>query len=169
MKKILVICTGNSCRSQMAEAWIRKYAGDKAQVFSAGTKPESVNTKAVHVMELAGLDISHHESNLVDEYINMDLDYVITVCDEANEICPYFPTVAKKIHHSFPDPAKAKGTETEILRQYLDVRDQLKEFAMDFAEKELGVTVRKGTISWFEIPVLDFDRAMKFYQNVFKN
>ena len=166
MKKILVVCTGNSCRSQMMEAWIRKFAGDKVQVFSAGTKPENVNTKAIHVMKLSGIEISHHKSNLVDEVINMDLDFVITVCDQANENCPYFPTVAKKIHKSFPDPAKAKGTETEILTVYRDVRDSLKEFAMDFVEKELGILVRKEILSWFEIPVLDFNRAMQFYQNV---
>ena len=139
MKKILIVCTGNSCRSQMAEAWIRKFASGGVQVFSAGTHPERVNTKAIHVMQLEGLDISNHKSNLVDEFIHMDLDYVITVCDDANERCPYFPTVAKKMHKSFPDPAKAKGTEKEILKVYKDVRDSLKEFAMDFVKKELGI------------------------------
>ena len=139
MRKILVVCTGNSCRSQMAEAWIQKFATEDVQVFSAGTHPEKVNTKAIHVMQLVGLDISNHKSNLVDEFIHMDLDYVITVCDDANERCPYFPTVAKKMHKSFPDPAKAKGTEKEILKVYKDVRDSLKEFAMDFVKKELGI------------------------------
>ena len=139
MKKILIVCTGNSCRSQMAEAWIRKFASGRVQVFSAGTHPERVNTKAIHVMQLEGLDISNHKSNLVDEFIHMDLDYVITVCDDANERCPYFSTVAKKMHKSFPDPAKAKGTEKEILKVYKDVRDSLKEFAMDFVKKELGI------------------------------
>lgn len=166
MKKILIICTGNSCRSQMLEAWVRKFAGQKVQVYSAGTHPEMVNQHAVHVMQLAGIDIAHHVSNRVDEFINMDLDYVITVCDDAHERCPYFPSVAKKIHKSFPDPAKAKGTEMEVLKQYLNVRDSLKEFAMDFVEKELGIFVRKSTISWFEIPVKDFQRAKQFYQQV---
>ena len=143
MKKILIVCTGNSCRSQMAEAWMRKFAGDKAQVFSAGTHPEKVNPIAIKVMQMEYIDISHHKSNLVDDYLNEELDYVITVCDDANKKCPHFPSTAKKIHKRFPDPAKAKGTETEILKAYRDVRDSLKEFAMDFVENELDIYVKK--------------------------
>ena len=143
MKKILVICTGNSCRSQMAEAWILKFAGDKVQVFSAGTHPEKVNPIAIKVMQMEYIDISHHKSNLVDNYLNEELDYVITVCDDANAKCPHFSSSAKRLHKGFPDPAKAKGTETEILKVYRDVRDSLKEFAMDFVENELDIYVKK--------------------------
>ena len=141
MRKILVICTGNSCRSQMAEAWIRKYTGNKALVFSAGTNPEKVNSRAIQAMKLVGIDILHHNSNFIDEYVDMDLDFVITVCDNAHERCSCFKTKARKIHKSFPDPAKAKGTETDIFSEYCNVRDSLKNFAMDFVEKELGITV----------------------------
>ena len=145
MKKILIVCTGNSCRSQMAEAWIRKFAGNQVQVFSAGTHPEKVNPVAVKVMQIECVDISHHKSNLVDDFKDVDFNFVITVCDDANKKCPHFPSTAKKIHKSFPDPAKAKGTETEILKIYRDVRDSLKEFVIDFLEKELDVYVKKDT------------------------
>jgi arsenate reductase len=145
MTKILIVCTGNSCRSQMAEAWIRKFSGNQIQVFSAGTHPEKVNPVAVKVMQIECVDISHHKSNLVDDFKDVDFNFVITVCDDANKKCPHFPSTAKKIHKSFPDPAKAKGTETEILKIYRDVRDSLKEFVIDFLEKELDVYVKKDT------------------------
>ena len=124
---------------------MRKFAGDKAQVFSAGTHPEKVNPIAIKVMQMECIDISHHKSNLVDDYITEELDYLIIVCDDANKKCPHFSSSAKRLHKGFPDPAKAKGTETEILKVYRDVRDSLKEFAMDFVEKELDIYVKKKT------------------------
>lgn len=139
MKKILIVCTGNSCRSQMAEGWIREFAKDKVEVYSAGTHPEPVNPKAIKVMQSLCVDISQHQSNKIDEYLNLDIDYLITVCDSAKELCPTFPFASKVIHKSFPDPAKAKGTDEEVLVVYTRVRDMLKSFCKDFLQKELGV------------------------------
>ena len=147
MKKILIVCTGNSCRSQMAEAWMRKFAGDKAQVFSAGTHPEKVNSIAIKVMQMECIDISHHKSNLVDDYLNEELDYVITVCDDANENCPHLSSTAKKIHKSFPDPAKAKGDKTQVILAYVKVRDMLKGFCKDFVQNELGISVNEKILT----------------------
>src|ERR1700757_197933 len=127
MKKILVLCTGNSCRSQIAHGYLNYFAANKAQVYSAGIETHGVNPKAVSIMKEDGIDISHHTSNSVDEYKNIDFDYVITVCDNAKENCPYFPTKAKKFHYNFPDPAKAIGTETEVLNEFRKVREMIKE------------------------------------------
>jgi arsenate reductase len=137
MNKVLILCTGNSCRSQMAEGWLKHFSPD-TQVYSAGTHPEGVNKHAIHVMKVAGIDISNHTSNNVNEYINIDLDYVITVCDNAKERCPYFPTTAKKQHHSFEDPANATGTDVEQLLVYRQVRDQIKDYMKAFADNNLN-------------------------------
>jgi arsenate reductase len=134
---ILVLCTGNSCRSQLAEGYLRHFAGSKAQIYSAGIETHGVNPKAIAVMKEDGIDISHHTSNHVDEYSHIDFDYVITVCDNAKEHCPYFPTKAKKFHHNFPDPAKATGTETEIMQEFGRVRDLIKEYCKDFSTQYL--------------------------------
>jgi len=166
MKKILIVCTGNSCRSQMAEAWIRKFSGNQVQVFSAGTHPEKVNPVAVKVMQIECVDISHHKSNLVDDFKDVDFNFVITVCDDAKEKCPHFPSVAKKIHKSFPDPAKAKGTDAEILETYIKVRDMLKSYCKDFLQHELGINVNENIFTWIEIPVLDFSMAKHFYESL---
>ena len=115
MKKILVLCTGNSCRSQIAEGYLRYFAGDKAIVYSAGVETHGVNPRAIATMKEDGIDISNHTSNNVTEYYSIDFDYVITVCDNAKERCPYFPTKEEKFHYNFPDPAKAKVSEEEIL------------------------------------------------------
>lgn len=104
------------------------------EVFSAGTHPEPVNPIAIQVMQSVGIDISDYQSNLIDEYLEVGLDYVITVCDDAKELCPTFPTTAKIIHKSFPDPATAKGTDKEILSDYIKVRDMLRPFCKDFVE-----------------------------------
>lgn len=115
MKKVLVLCTGNSCRSQIAEAYLRHFAGDKAEIFSAGVETHGVNPRAIAIMKEDGIDISKHRSKNIDEYFNIDFDFVITVCDNAKESCPFFPTKAKKMfHQNFPDPAKSTGTEEEI-------------------------------------------------------
>src|SRR6188768_590819 len=114
-KKILVLCTGNSCRSQIAHGYLQYLGKDKVDVYSAGIETHGVNPRAIATMKEDGIDISKHTSNNVNEYIDMDFDYVITVCDNAKENCPYFPAKIKILHQDFPDPAKAKGTEEEIM------------------------------------------------------
>jgi arsenate reductase len=131
--KILVICTGNSCRSQMAEGFLKSF--DKTlEVSSAGTHPASkVNPNAVRVMMEIGIDISHHVPELVDKYLDREWDYVITVCDSANEACPYFAgKVQHRLHIGFDDPADAEGSEEEILAVYRLVRDEIKEEFYEF-------------------------------------
>lgn len=137
MKKILVLCTGNSCRSQLAEGYLRYFAGDKAEIYSAGVETHGVNPRAVATMLEDGIDISKHSSNHIDEYKDIDFDYVITVCDNARERCPYFPGKAQKFHHNFPDPAKATGTEEEIAEQFRTVREMIKTYCRDFVNTHL--------------------------------
>jgi arsenate reductase len=132
MKKILVLCTGNSCRSQIAEGYLRHFASDKALVYSAGIETHGVNPKAIATMLEDGIDISKHSSNHIDEYSNIDFDFVITVCDNAKERCPYFPTRAIKFHYNFPDPAKAIGTEEEIAQAFRKVRLMIREYCQKF-------------------------------------
>ncbi len=137
-KKVLVLCTGNSCRSQIAEGYLRHFAGKNADIYSAGVETHGVNPKAVQVMKEDGIDISSHTSNNVDEYTGINFDFVITVCDNAKERCPYFPTLAQKFHYNFPDPAKASGTEEEIFEEFRRVRAMIKEYCIDFAHKYLS-------------------------------
>src|SRR5471030_2829752 len=132
MKNILVLCTGNSCRSQIAEGYLRHFAGNKATIYSAGIETHGVNPKAIQVMAEDGIDISHHTSNNVDEYLDIHFDMVITVCDNANEVCPFFPGKVERFHQNFPDPAKAKGTDDEIMEEFRRVRDVIKEYAAEF-------------------------------------
>lgn len=132
MKNILVLCTGNSCRSQMAHGYLQHFAGTKAKVYSAGIETHGVNPNAIAVMKEDKIDISHHTSNNVNEYVNVPFDFVITVCDNAYEACPVFPSTAKKIHYNFPDPGKFKGTEEEILNEFRKVRDIIKEWCAGF-------------------------------------
>jgi len=134
-KKILVLCTGNSCRSQIAEGYLRHFADGKAGVYSAGVETHGVNPRAIAIMQEDGIDISGHTSNNMDEYISIDFDYVITVCDNARERCPFFPTKAKRFHHNFPDPAKASGTEAEIMAHFRSTREQIKEYCRDFIQR----------------------------------
>lgn len=131
-KKILVLCTGNSCRSQIAEDYLRHFAGDKAEIYSAGVETHGVNPKAIETMKEDGIDISHHTSNNIEEYRNIDFDFVITVCDNAKERCPFFPSNAKKFHYNFPDPAKATGTDNEIKQEFRNVRQLIKNYAETF-------------------------------------
>ncbi len=138
MKKVLVLCTGNSCRSQIAEGYLRHFAGSTAQIYSAGIETHGVNPRAIATMLEDGIDISGHTSNNVDEYADIDFDYVITVCDNAKESCPIFPGKAKKFHHNFPDPAKAKGSEDEIAAEFRQVRQQIKEYMQQFAATYLA-------------------------------
>ena len=138
MKKVLVLCTGNSCRSQIAEAYLRHFAGEKAAVYSAGVETHGVNPRAISTMKEDGIDISQHTSNHIDEYFNIDFDFVITVCDNAKERCPYFPTKAIRFHHNFPDPAKATGIEEAILEQFREVRQMIKRYSQQFASDNLS-------------------------------
>ena len=138
MKRILVLCTGNSCRSQIAEGYLRHFAKDKAEVYSAGIETHGVNPKAVAIMKEDGVDISHHTSNNVNEYRNIDFDFVITVCDNAKEQCPVFPSTAKKFHHNFPDPAKATGSEEEIMQQFRNVRNEIKAYCKTFVAENIN-------------------------------
>ena len=138
MKKVLVLCTGNSCRSQIAEAYLRHFAGEKAAIYSAGVETHGVNPRAISTMKEDGIDITQHTSNNIDEYVNIDFDFVITVCDNAKERCPFFPTKAKKFHQNFPDPAKATGTEEAILEQFREVRQMIKRYSQQFASENLS-------------------------------
>jgi arsenate reductase len=137
MKKVLILCTGNSCRSQIAEGYFRHFAGDAAEIYSAGVETHGVNPKAIEIMKRDGIDISAHTSNHVDEYVGIDFDFVITVCDNAKESCPYFPTNAVKLHHNFPDPAKAKGTDEEVKEQFRAVSAMIKSYAQHFVNEHL--------------------------------
>ena len=130
MKRILVLCTGNSARSQLAQGYLQHFAGKAAEVYSAGVDPKGVNPLAVQVMAEDGIDISHHTSNHVDEYADIAFDYVITVCDNAREQCPVFPSTAQKIHQSFTDPGHQPGVEA--LTSFRQVRDQIKLFSQQF-------------------------------------
>ncbi|MDB4926806.1 arsenate reductase ArsC [Mucilaginibacter sp.] len=138
MKNILVLCTGNSCRSQIAEGYLRHFAGNKATIYSAGIETHGVNPKAIQVMAEDDIDISHHSSNNVDEYVNIPFDYVITVCDNAKENCPYFPTKAQRFHFNFPDPAKATGTPDEVMNEFRRVRDMIKDYSRNFINQNLS-------------------------------
>ena len=137
MKRVLVLCTGNSCRSQIAEGYLRYFADDKAEIYSAGIETHGVNPRAIATMKEDGIDISNHTSNNIDEYKDIDFDFVITVCDNAKERCPFFPTKAKKFHYNFPDPAKATGTEDEILEQFREVRQMIKDYSEKFITENL--------------------------------
>ncbi len=139
-KNVLVLCTGNSCRSQLLHGYLAQALGERAAVYSAGVEVHGLNPRAVRVMAEDGVDISHHTSNHVEEYAAVPFDYVITVCDHANEVCPVFPSTAKKRHHNFPDPAKATGSEDEIMHQFRRVRDQVKAYAHDFVRAQFQTT-----------------------------
>ena len=130
-KKILFLCTGNSCRSQMAEGWTRSLKGEVLEAYSAGVETHGLNPNAVKVMAEAGVDISGHRSKHVSELLDAGIDYVVTVCDDAAEACPRFPGKAKVVHRSFRDPpalAKTAKTEEEALDHYRRVRDEIRAF-----------------------------------------
>jgi arsenate reductase len=131
-KKILVLCTGNSCRSQIAEGYLRHFANDKADIYSAGVETHGVNPRAIATMKEDNIDISSHTSNNINEYRNIDFDFVITVCDNAKERCPFVPAKAKKFHQNFSDPAKTTGTDEEIMEQFRQVREQIKNYSQQF-------------------------------------
>ncbi len=136
-KNILVLCTGNSCRSQMAHGYLEHFARNNAHIYSAGVETHGVNPMAIAIMKEDGIDISHHTSNHVVEYMHIPFDLVITVCDNANEKCPVFPSAAKKFHHNFPDPAKCIGTEEEILQEFRRIREMIKEYCNSFVKENI--------------------------------
>lgn len=121
----------------MAEGYLRLYAGDKAKIYSAGVETHGLNLKAVTIMAKDGVDISTHTSNHVDEYKDVPFDYIITVCDHAKEVCPVLPNNARHFHFNFPDPAKAIGTDEEVMNQFEIVRNMIKAYAARFIEREL--------------------------------
>ena len=130
-QKVLFLCTGNSCRSQMAEGWAKKLKADTIEAYSAGVEPHGMNARAVKVMAEAGVDLSGHHSKHLDELKDVPFDYVVTVCDHANETCPVFPGKVKRIHVGFDDPprlAKDARSEEEALGYYRRVRDEIREF-----------------------------------------
>ncbi len=126
-KRVLILCTGNSARSQMAEGLLRDLGGDKFEVQSAGTIASFVRPQAIEVMKEIGIDISEHRSKSVDEFVGENFDHVITVCDNANDNCPFFPAKTDRIHWSFDDPAATEGSEEEKLAKFRIVRDQIRE------------------------------------------
>ena len=139
MKRILILCTGNSCRSQMAEGYLKSF-DNALEVYSAGTKPaDKVNPFAVKAMHEVGIDISHGVAEDVDNYVNQSFDYIITVCDNAKEVCPVFNGDVKlQQHMPFDDPADAEGSEEEILAVYRKVRDEIFERFNQFYKKEIA-------------------------------
>jgi arsenate reductase len=121
----------------MAEGYLKLFAGNRAEIYSAGVEVHGVNPKAIETMKEDGIDISTQTSNNVDEYRDIDFDFVITVCDNAKEQCPFFPSTAKKFHQNFPDPAKAIGTKEEIKNQFRQVRNQIKDYCRKFVAENL--------------------------------
>lgn len=138
MKKVLILCTGNSCRSQMAEGYLRHFAGGRALIMSAGIETHGVNPKAIAVMKEDGVDISSHTSNNIEEYLSINFDYVITVCDSAKEKCPIIPGDGIKFHHSFPDPAKAQGNDLDVMEMFRLTRNLIKDYCRNFASTYLA-------------------------------
>jgi len=132
MKKIIFLCTGNSCRSQMAEGFMRNMAGNKFEVFSAGVEPTEVNPYAIKVMAEVGIDISSHKSKSVNEFLNWQFDYVITVCDHARQVCPVFPGRHQNIHWDIGDPADFRGSEQDKIKFFRKIRDEIKEKCLEF-------------------------------------
>ena len=136
MKNILILCTGNSCRSQIAHGYLEYFTNRKdITVYSAGVETHGVNPKAIAVMKDDGIDISKNTSNNVDEYFDIPFDFVITVCDNAKERCPFFPTKAVKLHYNFPDPAKATGSQIEIDAKFVKVRNLIKVYCDNFVKE----------------------------------
>ena len=131
-ERVLILCTGNSARSQMAEGLLRRLAGDRFEVFSAGTSPGAVRPEAISAMKEIGIDISRHQSKHMDVFAGQSFDYVLTVCDNAREACPYHPGHTRRIHHAFADPASVVGSEEERLAAFRRVRDEIKEYLRSF-------------------------------------
>jgi len=147
--KILVICTGNSARSQMAEGFFNAFGKGKIEAKSTGTHPSTINPFAIRAMAEAGIDISHHRSKSIREFYGETFDSVITVCDKAKEECPFFPGARKTLHHSFVDPADASGTDDEILAVFRTVRDKIGNWVQNFLNEKIALPPQKNTsIKW---------------------
>ncbi len=131
-KRVLILCTGNSARSQMAEGLLRHDSGDRFDVESAGTKPSHVRPEAIQVMREIGIDISAHRSKSVDEFAGETFDYVLTVCDHAKESCPIYPGHSNRLHHNFQDPAAVEGSEEQRLAAFRSVRDEIRMYLRSF-------------------------------------
>jgi arsenate reductase len=131
--RVLILCTGNSARSQMAEGLLRRDGGDRFEVHSAGVAPTSVRPEAIEAMQEVGIDISSQRSKSVDEFVGQEFDYVITVCDNANEQCPVFPGKTQRLHWSFPDPAEIEGDHETRLSAFRRTRDEIRERFKNFA------------------------------------
>jgi arsenate reductase len=134
--RVLFLCTHNSARSQMAEGWLRHVAGERFEVASAGTEATRVRPLALRAMAEVGVDLSGHASKTLERFLAEPWDYVITVCDDANEACPYFPGGKRRLHWSFPDPSRATGSEDEQLAVYRAVRDAIRARIDDFVRAE---------------------------------
>ena len=126
-QRVLILCTGNSCRSQMAEGFLRHYGNDKFDVFSAGTQPSKVNETAIKVMKEAGIDISGQKSKDVKGFVGQHFNYVITVCDKADKACPIFPGPAVRLHWYFPDPPHGAEVTEDVLEEFRDIRDAIRD------------------------------------------
>jgi arsenate reductase len=137
MKNVLILCTGNSCRSQIAHGYLTQFTNGKATVYSAGIATHGLNENAVKFMAQDGVDISHHTSNLIDEYMDIKFDLILTVCDHANETCPVFPSTAEKLHHNFEDPSKLNGLPEEVDLKFIQVRNEIKNFCLKLANSKL--------------------------------
>ena len=138
MKNILVLCTGNSCRSQMAHGYLEDFAKSRANIYSAGIETHGLNKKAVAVMKQDGIDISGHTSNHVDEYKAIDFDFIISVCDHANEHCPLIPSKnAVRLHHNFADPSKVEDSEEVIQEAFKTTRNEIKAWCEKFVKDNL--------------------------------
>ena len=135
-KRVLILCTGNSARSQMAQGLLAHDAGDRFEVESAGTKPSTVRPEAIAVMKELGIDISHHRSKNVSEFEGQPFDYVLTVCDNARESCPVFPASSRVIHSSFEDPAAVQGSEDHRLEAFRRIRDQIRKYLLTFPPED---------------------------------
>ena len=134
-QRVLILCTGNSARSQIAEGLLRHDAGHRFEVESAGTKPGQVRPEAIAAMREIGIDISSHRSKHVDEFQDQSFDYVLTVCDHAKETCPIYPGQTNRIHHSFEDPAAVQGSEEQRMASFRRVRDQIRDFLRTFPQQ----------------------------------
>jgi len=141
MKRVLVLCTGNSCRSQMAEGYLKFYAGGKLDVYSAGLKAQHLNPYTLRVMEEDNIDMSEHVAKSIDDFSNQHFDYLITVCDEATEAKLKNVHFGKKIHFSIPDPAEATGTDQEVEAVFLKVRETVKRYMLKFLGKTLAENI----------------------------
>lgn len=139
-KKVLVLCTGNSCRSQIAHGYLNFFGNNDLEVYSAGIETHGVNPRAIAVMKEDGIDISHHTSNKIDEYKDLEIDFVLTVCDNAKENCPYFPAKVKTFHQNFPDPAKATGSEEQIMHEFRNVRDMIRKYTSNFVKEYVNIS-----------------------------